>query len=688
VVGEIVSSKSVPRLDVCLATMPYSAVTRPSIGLGLLKARLVEGGISCGVDYANLAFAAWIGLDALRLVESARLETLIGEWTFAGAAFPERPTTVKDILGAVNVEHLRDMPELAGKLVDLTEVYGWVREVAPRFVDDTARRILARRPRIVGCSSMFEQHCASLALLRRIKTLDPSVITLLGGANCEAEMGWSTLCEFPWIDVVVSGEADDLVVPLCRRLLEEGPAVAAADIPPGALVRAHARARTYARGRAPVPRAVVERLDTVAVPDYDDYFTALAGSSLRGDIYPALSVETSRGCWWGQKSQCTFCGLNGTGMAYRSKSPERVRAEFSALAGRYGVTRLNVVDNILDMHHLRTVLPALAEGGAPYRLFYEIKANLRRDQVAVLAAAGVTKVQPGIEALHDGVLALTAKGNTATINLQLLKYAREHGIWCVWLLLVVFPGEDDRWHEDVARWLPSVYHLQPPTAIVRVRYDRFSVYHQHPDRYGLRLRPFANYAAVYPVTPEAMAELAYFFVDEGAPAGATPGMQALARRVEEWRRLFAQPVRPVLCVSDHGDALDLLDTRPCAPRRRTILEALDAEVYRGCDPAVTADELIRRLVRPGVSAEAVRAALDRLADLRLVLELHGRWLALGVAGEQPAFHAREDSPGGWLRSLERPLAESIRRALARVRGTAPERAEPAIAVPTAIGAEV
>jgi magnesium-protoporphyrin IX monomethyl ester (oxidative) cyclase len=658
--------------------MPYGAITRPSIALGVLKARLVDGGIACAIHYANLDFAAWIGLDALRLVDSARTESLIGEWTFAGAAFPERTTTVTDILGRAHVERLRETPAVAGQLAEIAEVYAWIRQVAPCFVDTTARRLLARGPRIVGCSSTFEQHCASLALLRRIKALDPSVITMLGGANCEAEMGWATLRAFPWVDVVVSGEADDLILPLCRRLLEDGPG-RGGDLPDGVLVRSHVREGRYGRGGRPVPRAVVDHLDGVPLPEYDDYFTALARSPLRDEILPALPVETSRGCWWGQKSQCTFCGLNGTGMAYRSKSPERVGAEFAALAGRHGVSRLQVVDNILDMRHLRTVLPDLARAGAPYQLFYEIKANLRRDQVATLAAAGVTKVQPGIEALHDDLLALMAKGNTAAINVQLLRYAREHGVSCVWLFLAGFPGEDDRWHEEVAGWLPLIYHLQPPTAVVRVRYDRFSVYHQHPERHGLRLRPLPAYATVYPVDTEALDDLAYFFVDETADpsAATTPGIDALNRRLAEWRRCFAQPLRPVLSVIERDGALDLLDTRPCAAQRRTTLHGLDAEVYRACDPATGGAELARRLAPGGARAEAVHAALARLVDLRLVLALHGKYLALGVAGEQPPFHAPAESPGGWLRSLERPLVESLQRALERVRDAAATGDEPA-----------
>ena len=37
---------------------------------------------------------------------------------------------------------------------------------------------------------------------------------------------------------------------------------------------------------------------------------------------PSVFVETSRGCWWGERMHCTFCGLNGATMAY----PQQVGA--------------------------------------------------------------------------------------------------------------------------------------------------------------------------------------------------------------------------------------------------------------------------------------------------------------------------------------------------------------------------
>jgi radical SAM superfamily enzyme YgiQ (UPF0313 family) len=145
-------------------------------------------------------------------------------------------------------------------------------------------------------------------------------------------------------------------------------------------------------------------------------------------VRPGLLVETSRGCWWGQKHHCTFCGLNGHGMTFRSKSSERVVQEFEAVTSRYGLRRLEVVDNILDMSHIRTALTSVARAQPGYELMYETKANLSYDQLRILAAAGVHWIQPGIESLHDRVLKLMDKGITACINISLLKAARTLGI--------------------------------------------------------------------------------------------------------------------------------------------------------------------------------------------------------------------------------------------------------------------
>ncbi|MFX6234552.1 hypothetical protein ABTF60_18975, partial [Acinetobacter baumannii] len=86
----------------------------------------------------------------------------------------------------------------------------------------------------------------------------------------------------------------------------------------------------------------------VPMPEYDDYFAELATIPWVERVRPSIPLESSRGCWWGQRSHCTFCGLNGGGMNVRTKPAEQARAEMDAAVARWGIDRIEMVDNILD----------------------------------------------------------------------------------------------------------------------------------------------------------------------------------------------------------------------------------------------------------------------------------------------------------------------------------------------------
>jgi ribosomal peptide maturation radical SAM protein 1 len=176
-------------------------------------------------------------------------------------------------------------------------------------------------------------------------------------------------------------------------------------------------------------------MDEVPVPRFDEYFRRLEKSPLATTILPQIPFETSRGCWWGMKAHCTFCGLNGLDMKFRSKSPARVVDELSAQAARHAVLDFTAVDNILDMKYFATLLPDLAARKLDFGFFYETKSNLKEAQVVALEAAGVRAIQPGIESLSTPTLALMRKGVTAIQNIRLLKWCAMHGVRVVWNLL-------------------------------------------------------------------------------------------------------------------------------------------------------------------------------------------------------------------------------------------------------------
>jgi ribosomal peptide maturation radical SAM protein 1 len=247
-------------------------------------------------------------------------------------------------------------------------------------------------------------------------------------------------------------------------------------------------------------------------------------------------------------------------------------------------------------------------------------------------------IQPGIESLDDNVLRLIGKGNSTLINLQLLKWCSEFGINAAWNMLSGVPGESDSWYAAMAEWLPAIFHLQPPSGVNRVRYDRFSPYHTRARDFGLTLQPSRAYAYVYPLPRESLMQLAYSFEDEGQPGHVhrglpgQPGQRKLLAVVEEWNDLW-QTSRPVLRVHDEGDRLSVVDTRPCARQRTWTSGKLEAEVYRLCDSAQTRASILSQLaVRRGVgvSVPEVEAAIETLCHAKVALRVNSRLLGVGV----------------------------------------------------------
>ena len=614
-------------MEVVLVSMPFAEVQRPSIALGLLQASLAGTDIQSEVVYGNFGLAERIGLVAYQAMQSAPTDHLLGEWCFASYLFDTAEARDEEYLNLVLEVRCAGFP---AELEERKDLMRWVRRQSVAYVDRLADVIVAKSPRIVGCSSVFQQHCASLALLKRIRELSPDTVLMMGGANCEGEMGLQTLQSFPWIDCIVSGEADALFPDLCRMLLEQGRA--ADSLPDGAVSQRQLQNpfRVLSQQTTKPPRSLIHDMDSLPLPDYHHYFQTLNASTLTNLIRPGLLAESSRGCWWGEKFHCTFCGLNGVGMKYRLKSAERVLEELSELKRLYGIGNIQFVDNILDMSFFKTVLPKLAGAEEKYALFYETKANLKREQVELLARAGVYWIQPGIESLDDRALKLLEKGNSTTINVQLLKWCCEQGIDVSWNLLCGIPGESDSWYANMANWLPAIFHLQPPSGVARVRYDRFSPYQMRPQDFDLTLEPSRAYPYVYPLAKESLRRLAYSFEDSKRPQhmhrglSDEPGQDQLRQVVVLWNQLWRNS-KPMLQVHDNGDCLRVFDTRPCAIERSWTIDGLAAQIYRRCDSAQTMAMLESQL--PG---EELEPALETLLSRKVLLKLNDKLLAIGV----------------------------------------------------------
>jgi ribosomal peptide maturation radical SAM protein 1 len=603
---------------VLLICMPCAAIERPSIGLGLLQAHCQQLEIECETRYLALRFAERTGpLDYAWLTNEAPYTAFAGEWLFAEGLYGPRPQSDHDYVKLV----LRDTWQLSDP--EVARLWRMRSAVEP-FLEDCMASIPWADFSFVGFTSVFHQNLASLALAARVKRAHPHLTIAFGGANWEEAMGVALRSAFPFVDLAFSGEADQSF-PAVLRALRDGRSPAGI---PGVTGE-------WADSAGEVPSAGrVQDLNEVPVPDYDPFFDQLRSlPSLRGTA-PTMLVETARGCWWGQRHHCTFCGLNGATMTFRSKAPDRVIKEITHLHRRYGASTFSVVDDILDSSYFQTVLPALAEADLAANFFWEVKANLSREQVRQLRDAKVCFIQPGIESLSDHVLALMRKGTTAFRNIELLKWCKEYGVKPLWNLLYGFPGETETDYQLTVRLIEAIWHLDPPTGYGPVRLDRFSPYHAEPAAFGMvNVRPMAPFAHLYPFDPAAMMNIAYYF-DFDYADGREP--DSVARPAVELTRAWMADTRPGALRMGRTDdgGLWLTDTRRhlAASSKRARLRTWKAAVYLACDRSQKLDSLrqLAEVVACGVSEKELRRFLERCVEEQFMVTDAARWLSLAV----------------------------------------------------------
>jgi ribosomal peptide maturation radical SAM protein 1 len=620
--------------------MPWARADTPSIQCGLLASVVREAGHDCAVHYLNVELAAVVGPETYTGIAEAGGERLhqFGEWLFSYAAFGDvRPEE----------DYHAEFPEVENIWRDVTgggrqEISDLRREVLPRWLARCAEEADWASYDVVGFSSTFLQNTASLAMGRILKERFPELTVVYGGANFDGEMGEEYLRQLPWIDHVVTGEGDIAFPALLHRIAAgdsagntagDSTGSGAGDTAGDAAGVPGVRSRGVTAPTGESPRT--QDLDDLPVPEYSEYFASLhrhGEAAVLGDAQVKLLVEFSRGCWWGQKHHCTFCGLNALGMGFRPKSGARALAELESLLSRHPVAHVEAVDNILDMKHLSTLCTGLAARRWDVHIFYEVKANLTRVQLAVLKRAGIDRIQPGIESLSSHVLDLMRKGSTKLINIRLLKWAQYYGITVDWNILSGFPGETDVDYEEQARLVPMLHHLRPPACGGVIWLERFSPYFTDSSLGLSDVRPRSCYEFVYPDTLD-HSKIAYYFDYEAADVASQSARDELYSAVGDWRAKWREEP-PTLVYRRLPARLEVVDRRT-GEERRTVFEGWRAEAYEACgDTAHSAKRLHQDLLDTGadVALDGVTSFLDECCADGLMVSEDGKYLALALPG--------------------------------------------------------
>jgi anaerobic magnesium-protoporphyrin IX monomethyl ester cyclase len=296
-------------------------------------------------------------------------------------------------------------------------------------IEETAARIIAEGPAILGVTATSNFYGNALNLARRVRAGLPSVFTVLGGphgTSCADEV-----MEQGEFDAVVLGEGEITTSELVAAV------VSGADLSTVAGI-------VYRDGgevvRTP-PRPLIKNLDDLPMParhllSLDKYIP----QPNDGPFVPKQAMISSRGCPY----QCTFCDHGTYGVTYRSFSPERIVAEMEELVVRYGAKDIAFVDSLfmVSKDRVRRIIAEMRRRNLTVHWTCTIRANVAdRAVLEEMKAAGCWRVRIGIESGSERILDLIRKEVALKDIDAAVRVADELGLHPKAFFIIGHPGE-------------------------------------------------------------------------------------------------------------------------------------------------------------------------------------------------------------------------------------------------------
>lgn len=623
-----------------LVSMPWMAPTLPSIQLATVEAALRAQGIEAEIHELFLDYAARIGVNLYNRISN--LAGFNAEWLFAQHYYSRED-------GNQLEEFRQHRPRLGVEPEELEEqIVDALVPVTDHFIQKSAEEIDWSRYDVIGFSLTILQLASSMALIREIKQRNSDVTIVCGGSQCAGVMGKTLLKVCPYVDIVVHVEGEAVFPALVQRI-RTGTTLEGL---PGISWRL-ADGSIASRPSGPLHVRDPKRPKL----NFDAYFDRLERCGLSDRIVTWLPFEGSRGCWYGEKSQCTFCGLHEI-MEFRAWEEGAVLDELEFLYDRYEIPRFFSMDLIMPRSYFNTLLPEVERRGHDWTLFYEVKANMKRPEVEVLARSGVRWIQPGIESLDDDLLKLMKKGVSPIQNIQLLKWCQELGILAYWNLLVGLPGERRESYQRMVELMPSLLHLRPPSGVGNLQLHRFSPYFDHPEEFGIRhLGAHLTFRHIFPIPQQDLDDLVYlhdFEMVEGSRNGVDK--TELYSACKAWTGAFHAGARLEFHSRPDGSA-EIVDTRadPNGSPRVRELSPSEASLYRFLDAATGERSLWPNFARAHEEAASQLSSngnggfeelLEEWREERWVVSSLGKVMALAVnASEADSSDSR--NPSWW-----------------------------------------
>jgi radical SAM superfamily enzyme YgiQ (UPF0313 family) len=303
--------------------------------------------------------------------------TLVSSLGVSRLTSPDIPDSYEPPLGVLTLAaQLRELFPVG--FVDLDHLWRLHGSDPAQFQRIAVEQIVATRPDVLGFSSISGSYPLTIRLAERCSHLLPETTVILGGPQATVT-DIATLNVFPFIDLILRGEADDTLPALVRAIASHSPI----STIPALTFRDRRQIRRNPNGPP------VLDMDSLPLPAFD----LVPGMR----ELPAIPLEIGRGCPF----SCTFCSTNDFfRRRFRLKSPAHTLDEMHSLHRKWGIGSFQLVHDMFTVDRRRVIVfcETLIAAGSPYRWSTSARTDsVDADLLRTMRSAGCDGIFFGIE---------------------------------------------------------------------------------------------------------------------------------------------------------------------------------------------------------------------------------------------------------------------------------------------------
>jgi radical SAM superfamily enzyme YgiQ (UPF0313 family) len=331
-------------------------------------------------------------------------------------------------IGILSLAAVVEARGIIPQILDLNRLHfehSWPNRHLYRRVDFctlTVRELSSFEFDVVGLSTMCSTYPLSLRIARELKRARPSVTVVLGGPQASV-VDTLTLEAFPFVDVVVRGEAEETF----PRVLDALEGKEQLENVPGTTFRDCGKVI-----RNPSAPAIAD-LDSLPLPAFHLY-----PGMEKGRYIP---LELGRGCPFA----CTFCSTNDFfRRRFRLKSPKRLLDQMTFLEQSYGVTRFDLIHDMFTVDRRKVVdfCQALMRSGKDFTWSCSARTDcVDDDLIALMSKAGCRGIFFGIESGSQRMQKIIDKRLDLEEAAKVVESTGKHGIRITTAVISGFPEE-------------------------------------------------------------------------------------------------------------------------------------------------------------------------------------------------------------------------------------------------------